>query len=204
MPPSYRLQRPWLLDLGDDCFDPALLAALPDPAALDALVTRAHPGIVVFPLFSAKFCQGLVDEARRFEAWCEHHQVPILRPDTIDHHHSFLVDLALDGDTERGFHVDDSEVTLNACLGSSFEGGDVYFRGERCPLHRQTQPLDRERYELVHRVGHGALHAGSHRHGVRPLRSGQRTNLIAWLRSSRLRRGDDGGCRPWCGAAAPA
>lgn len=34
-----------------------------------------------------------------------------------------------------GFHVDDSEVTLNVCLGKQFSGGELFFRGTRCDKH---------------------------------------------------------------------
>lgn len=34
-----------------------------------------------------------------------------------------------------GFHVDDSEVTLNVCLGKQFSGGELFFRGVRCDKH---------------------------------------------------------------------
>lgn len=34
-----------------------------------------------------------------------------------------------------GFHVDDSEVTLNVCLGKQFIGGELFFRGVRCEKH---------------------------------------------------------------------
>lgn len=41
-----------------------------------------------------------------------------------------------------GFHVDDSEVTLNVCLGKQFTGGELFFRGVRCDRHvnSPTQP----------------------------------------------------------------
>lgn len=41
-----------------------------------------------------------------------------------------------------GFHVDDSEVTLNVCLGKEFSGGELFFRGVRCDKHvnSETQP----------------------------------------------------------------
>lgn len=38
-----------------------------------------------------------------------------------------------------GFHVDDSEVTLNVCLGEQFYGGDLFFRGVRCDKHVNTE-----------------------------------------------------------------
>lgn len=38
-----------------------------------------------------------------------------------------------------GFHVDDSEVTLNVCLGKHFTGGELFFRGVRCEKHVNTE-----------------------------------------------------------------
>jgi hypothetical protein len=32
-------------------------------------------------------------------------------------------------------HVDDSEITLNVCLGKQFTGGKMYFIGRRCQNH---------------------------------------------------------------------
>lgn len=34
--------------------------------------------------------------------------------------------------------MDDSEVTLNVCLGKQFVGGELYFRGTRCEKHVNT------------------------------------------------------------------
>lgn len=38
--------------------------------------------------------------------------------------------------------MDDSEVTLNVCLGKQFSGGELFFRGVRCEKHvnTETQP----------------------------------------------------------------
>lgn len=38
-----------------------------------------------------------------------------------------------------GFHVDDSEVTLNVCLGTKFSGGELFFRGVRCDKHVNSE-----------------------------------------------------------------
>ncbi|XWS11519.1 hypothetical protein CRYUN_Cryun37aG0005200 [Craigia yunnanensis] len=40
---------------------------------------------------------------------------------TLDSHHGFIVEYGIDRDVELGFHVDDSEVTLNVCLGTGTE-----------------------------------------------------------------------------------
>lgn len=41
-----------------------------------------------------------------------------------------------------GFHVDDSEVTLNVCLGKHFSGGELFFRGVRCDKHVNSATAD--------------------------------------------------------------
>lgn len=34
--------------------------------------------------------------------------------------------------------MDDSEVTLNVCVGKQFTGGELFFRGVRCEKHVNT------------------------------------------------------------------
>ncbi|GKV47294.1 hypothetical protein SLEP1_g54207 [Rubroshorea leprosula] len=60
---------------------------------------------------------------------------------TLDSHHGFVVEYGIDRDEALGFHVDDSEVTLNVCLGKQFSGGDLFFRGVRCDKHVNTETL---------------------------------------------------------------
>lgn len=35
--------------------------------------------------------------------------------------------------------MDDSEVTLNVCLGKQFTGGELFFRGVRCEKHVNSE-----------------------------------------------------------------
>ncbi|KAH9322768.1 hypothetical protein KI387_017407, partial [Taxus chinensis] len=58
---------------------------------------------------------------------------------TLDSHHGFVVEYSKDRDKDLGFHVDDSEVTLNVCLGKQFTGGDLFFRGVRCDKHVNSE-----------------------------------------------------------------
>ncbi|KAI9120119.1 hypothetical protein K1719_008767 [Acacia pycnantha] len=106
---------------------------------------------------------------------------------TLDSHHGFVVEYGIHRDTELGFHVDDSEVTLNICLGKQFTGGELFFRGVRCDEHVTTQPLSEEIFDYSHVPGRAVLHNGRHRHGARATTSGQRINLIIWCRSSSFR-----------------
>lgn len=125
---------------------------------------------------------------------------------TLDHHHGFVVEYAPDGDRELALHTDDSEVTLNACLGTAFEGGALYFRGLRCGGHAGTPARPEECFEYAHAPGRAVIHAGAHRHGAAPLTAGSRTNVILWCRSTRYdrRRTPTRACAPWCGAAHAA
>ncbi|CAL1352424.1 unnamed protein product [Linum trigynum] len=105
----------------------------------------------------------------------------------LDSHHGFIVEYGADKDVELGFHVDDSEVTLNVCLGKDFFGGELYFRGVRCDKHVNTVPHPEEIGDYSHIPGRAVLHRGRHRHGARATTSGQRLNLILWCRSSAYR-----------------
>ena len=49
--------------------------------------------------------------------------------------------------------------------------------------------------EIAHRVGHGVLHRGDQMHGALPIQSGERHNMILWMRSSQIRNT----CCPMCG-----
>ena len=117
----------------------------------------------------------------------------------IDGRHGFLAEYGRDHDDSLGFHVDDSAVTLNLCLGEDFSGSELYFQGLRCDRHRQTPTLRVEDFELEHVPGTAILHAGRHRHGVHPIRRGRRRNLILWMQSRRSREAVTD-CPSWCGA----
>eukprot|EP01094_Clydonella_sp_ATCC50884_P016186 TRINITY_DN2692_c0_g1_i3.p1 TRINITY_DN2692_c0_g1~~TRINITY_DN2692_c0_g1_i3.p1 ORF type:complete len:155 (-),score=48.14 TRINITY_DN2692_c0_g1_i3:207-671(-) len=101
---------------------------------------------------------------------------------SIDGHHGFVVQYTMKGDRKLDFHFDDSEVTLNVCLGMRFQGGALYFRGIL-----EEESTHTEEVALEHRVGVGLVHAGKHRHGAMPIEAGERLNLILWCRSSSYR-----------------
>lgn len=82
-------------------------------------------------------------------------------------------------------HTDDSEVTLNCCLGEeTFEGGSVEFYGLR------GTPEEGQLVGKVNRpdVGTALLHSGRNLHAVSDVLAGDRYAFIVWCRSwSRLR-----------------
>lgn len=126
--------------------------------------------------------------------------LPDFADDGLDAHHSYLVDYSDETDPDLSFHADDSEVTVNLCLGDEFRGAELVMMGLRCRGHLQTGLRAEEELTIVHEVGHAILHAGLHRHRVDPIRGGRRRNLILWCRSSALRRGPRSlVCPAWCG-----
>ncbi|GJU53923.1 uncharacterized PKHD-type hydroxylase-like protein [Tanacetum coccineum] len=102
----------------------------------------------------------------------------------LDSHHGFVVVYGVDRDLDLGFHTDDSEVTLNVCLGKQFTGGDLFFRGMRCEDHVNGQIYPEEVFDFSHNVGRAIVHRGRHRHGATATTTGHRINLILWCRSS--------------------
>lgn len=123
---------------------------------------------------------------------------------TLDHHHGFEVAYQIGKDEDLDLHVDDSEVTLNVCLGKEFTAGELAFAGVRCNHHQSTtHPLPHETIQLQHKVGQACLHLGRTRHAAMSISSGERYNFILWCRSSKFRRLDrllD--CPDWCPISA--
>jgi len=112
----------------------------------------------------------------------------------LDHHHAFIVQYKLTEDKDLGFHYDESEVTLNVCLGRKFKGSQLFFMG-----WLEFPETHREQFIYEHHPGVGILHIGRHRHGALPIEDGERYNLIVWFRSSayrqrRLEQGKDQAC----------
>jgi hypothetical protein len=79
-------------------------------------------------------------------------------------------------------HTDDSEITLNVCLGRNFEGGDVVMyglRGGRSCAPTKYHP----------RPGWALMHVGRQFHEVSSVTKGERFALIVWARSYGAVRG---------------
>ena len=75
-------------------------------------------------------------------------------------------------------HTDDSEVTLNVCIGDVFQGGLLAFHGLR--------GMDDAGHlfgEYKPQIGCALLHAGRHFHEVTEVTSGDRYAFIMWARS---------------------
>lgn len=100
-----------------------------------------------------------------------------------DDHHAFIVRYKADEDVGLDMHEDDSDVTLNVCLGKEFTASTLLFCG-MVPEdnHRQLQQT------YSHMKGRAVLHLGRHRHGADNIETGERVNLILWSTSEVYRK----------------
>ncbi|KAK2837723.1 hypothetical protein Q5P01_014935 [Channa striata] len=119
----------------------------------------------------------------------EHYLLPLtslLYPECggcrLDSHKAFVVKYDMNEDLDLSYHYDNAEVTLNVSLGKDFTEGNLYF-GDM----RQVPLSETECAEVEHKVIEGLLHRGQHMHGALPISSGQRWNLIVWMRASQER-----------------
>jgi hypothetical protein len=86
--------------------------------------------------------------------------------------------------TRKGLmpHTDDSEVTLNVCLGTHFKGGQLVLRGLRNSAGEGSAEV-----VIDVKPGRAVLHLGQHLHEVTPVTAGERYALILWARDSGYR-----------------
>ncbi|OWF42700.1 2-oxoglutarate and iron-dependent oxygenase domain-containing protein 2-like [Mizuhopecten yessoensis] len=115
-----------------------------------------------------------------------HKLAAILYPDWggayLDSHKAFIVQYKMGEDLDLNYHYDNAEVTLNVALGKNYTGGSLYF-GDM----RTVSVEDTECSEYEHMAGIGIVHRGQHYHGALPILTGERYNLIVWMRSSKVR-----------------
>ena len=99
-------------------------------------------------------------------------------------HHSFSVRYTAGEDLGLDMHTDDSDVTLNICLGKpGFTAAGLTFCGVMGAAdHRRFQMNYR------HQIGRAIVHLGQQRHGADDIAEGTRVNLIMWNKSTVARR----------------
>nr|CAB3475992.1 unnamed protein product [Digitaria exilis] len=73
---------------------------------------------------------------------------PELGASSLDSHQSFVTAFAKD--QGEGFHIDDSEVTLNVCINEEYIGGDMYFCGVRCMNHINSSEPRNQVFGVFH------------------------------------------------------
>lgn len=161
-------------------------------------VKQPHPEILVFDGFDPRWCSkvlaiaeqapseppnsmnkygkmlsslGLMSDAKKLLKWFVKPLVRISYPDVkLTQVSGFIVDYSKDTQKKLTLHYDQSDVTMNICLGRKFTGGDLVF------CNKSGKP----EVKIKQKVGQVVLHRGTHLHRTEPLKSGKRSNLILW------------------------
>jgi len=124
---------------------------------------------------------------------------PVTEASWLDGQHVFSVRYKAGEDLSLDLHTDDSEVTLNACLGKpGFEGSGLVFCGTLGAADHRVMKI---RYR--HELGRCVVHKGSQRHGADEITGGERVNLVMWHRSLAFRRRKERTARPYDAEGAP-
>ncbi|ESO97781.1 hypothetical protein LOTGIDRAFT_228345 [Lottia gigantea] len=191
---------------------------------LELITTEKAQKVYSFPVFTEEFCRSFLEELEWFEksdcpkgrpntmnnygvllnelGFDEHFMTlfreeylqpisTVLYPEwtglKLDSHKAFIVTYKEDEDLDLADHFDNSEVTINVSLGKEFTGSELCFKGMKSSNDDKITTYE-------NKTGIGLLHRGQHIHCAAPLKTGERYNLIIWMRSSSVRNQ----CCPMC------
>jgi hypothetical protein len=88
----YAPRHPHLFALREEMLVPSLRQAVRSkrPDVLRALCTEVYPSVYTFDMLQPRFCADLLEEIAHFEQWCLENELPLLRPNTMNHYGAVL------------------------------------------------------------------------------------------------------------------
>ncbi|KAA8592091.1 hypothetical protein FQN60_017546 [Etheostoma spectabile] len=195
-PHVYHLQESYLAPKFKQIVEYCRSSDISEEGLRDLLQKEAAPRVYRFPVFEKSFCEELLEELEHFEQ----SSAPKGRPNTMNHYGILLNELGFDD----GFITPLRELYLHPlasllypdCGGRGLDSHKAfvvkYDTNEDLELsyhydNAEVPLSETECSEVEHRVTEGLLHRGQHMHGALPISSGQRWNLIIWMRASRER-----------------
>lgn len=123
-------------------------------------------------------CSALQDEI--------HSYVIRYKSDELGHSSAVGLETASSEDRQLKCHMDDSDFTLNICLGrGTFSGSRLYFCTDANPTRPRTPDVEQEDaaggvHWQMHQPGVGVAHPGIVWHGAECIGTGERWNLVLW------------------------
>lgn len=117
----------------------------------------------------------------KYLSWITRYLFPDFGGGCLDSHKVFTVKYSSDCDKSLSAHYDNSEITLNICLGNQFSGGGLNFRG------LNTEMYETSTFQYTNTPRYGILHRGRQMHEALPIEYGTRHNMVMWMRSSAVR-----------------
>ncbi|XP_021462046.2 2-oxoglutarate and iron-dependent oxygenase domain-containing protein 2 isoform X3 [Oncorhynchus mykiss] len=144
---------------------------------LSLMQTEAAARVFRFPVFKKVFCDELIEEMEHFEQ----SRSPKGRPNTMNNYGILLNELGFD----EGFIIPLREQYLQPLTSLLYHDcGGCYLDSHKAFMVPLSETACTE---VEHKVTEGILHRGQHMHGALPISSGQRWNLIVWMRASQER-----------------
>ena len=216
-----------------NCLDSELVAAMKDNNIKSIIREEIPGKVWSCPLLKKDFCDILLEELENIDSsninvtrpntmnnygvvlgliglgpalnhFVEGYLVPVVRQlfgeiaDTVDASHVFTIKYREGLDLGLDMHTDDSDITINVCLGKHFEGSGLQFCGFMGHSdHRKSSN------RIHHRVGRCLIHLGRLRHGADDITSGERQNLIIWMRSTEFRLSEQYTSPPYEAESSP-
>jgi len=178
---------------------PRLQRALDARDLFVPLIDEPCPGVFVFRALTPSYCEQLLKEIEKHDSvapnsmnkyglvlqevglggLCAQILTRLVNPLTrrfyprignMYNYHGFIVHYDPRKQRSLDVHHDESDVTLNVCLGRKFTGGKLLFRDDDGKILAK----------IDHKVGQAVLHLGTHLHQAQNIRTGTRSNLILW------------------------
>ncbi|KAF8663169.1 hypothetical protein HU200_055770 [Digitaria exilis] len=147
-------------------FVPSFLQAIRsnNEAGFRSIMAEPAPGLFVFSMLQPAFCQMLKAEVDHFQHHLRYARNQRMMVTTTIGENKYGVDLSDFGLETKldnllkdflspiatGFHIDDSEVTLNVCINEEYIGGDMYFCGVRCMNHINSSEPRNQVFGVFH------------------------------------------------------
>eukprot|EP01060_Flectonema_neradi_P013208 TRINITY_DN19986_c0_g1_i1.p1 TRINITY_DN19986_c0_g1~~TRINITY_DN19986_c0_g1_i1.p1 ORF type:complete len:457 (+),score=70.41 TRINITY_DN19986_c0_g1_i1:68-1372(+) len=221
------------LGFSSKCLDPELLQAIESNNIRKVIKEELPGRVWSCPLLKKEFCEVILDELQNIDEsnisvtrpntmnnygvvlgligleqslhhFVEGYLVPLVKclfseiADTVDASHIFTIKYREGLDLGLDMHTDDSDITINVCLGRVFEGSGLQFCGFMGQEgHRKASA------KIKHSIGRCLIHLGRLRHGADDITSGERQNLIIWLRSTEYRLSEQYSSPPYQSETSP-
>ncbi|XP_018617951.1 2-oxoglutarate and iron-dependent oxygenase domain-containing protein 2 isoform X2 [Scleropages formosus] len=162
----------------------------------DYIEPLAAQRVYRFPVFRKEFCRELIEELEHFEQ----SEAPKGRPNTMNNYGVLLNELGFDEQfltpLREKYLQPISQLLFPDCGGHCLDSHKAfvvkYAMQEDLDLsyhydNAEVPLSESECVEVEHHVAEGLLHRGQQMHGALRISSGQRWNLIMWMRASQER-----------------
>uniref|UniRef100_A0A0D9UXK2 Prolyl 4-hydroxylase alpha subunit domain-containing protein n=1 Tax=Leersia perrieri TaxID=77586 RepID=A0A0D9UXK2_9ORYZ len=157
--------------------------------SISSIMTMVAPGVYAFLMLKPTFCEMLMAEVNNFWTWARSRNQRIMSPTTLAAHvrgavlNDFGLQRMLDN-LMKNFISPISSVLFPEVGGNTLDSHHSFVVEYGEDNGGRGFHVDDSEEHFVHPnvPGQVVLHHGSHRHGVFPVTSGQRINMVMWCK----------------------